>query len=138
MRYEDHLNFFEKEISELGKSPMNLSFPIIMEALGNDGFNETDEAIRHFINTFCWPNVSDRVRFELCLRLSCAKWYCKENGEMDTEDETGKEFLESLLIEYWRDVGRVDWIHSHFVESFYDETRKSWMSPEEFNEKYNS
>jgi hypothetical protein len=39
-------------------------------------------------------------------------------AERNADDEEGTDFLTSLLIEYWRDVGRADWIHSYLVEEW--------------------
>jgi hypothetical protein len=48
------------------------------------------------------------------MRLSCAKWWCKECEGLDAADEEGKEFLESVLIDYWRNEGRLDWLQENY------------------------
>lgn len=60
--------------------------------------------------------MTDQCRLEICARLSAAKFYCKGMAHEGTSSEEGRAFLESLLIEWWRDVGRVDWLHYYFVE----------------------
>jgi hypothetical protein len=115
MRYGDHIPFFEREIERLGTKPFDLAFGSFLEVLGlRGGSREADAACRVFAETLEWPPLSERVRLELCMRLACAKWWCAECKDGEPE-ETGKEFLESVLISYWRDVGRTDWLHENFV-----------------------
>jgi hypothetical protein len=118
MTWSAHVDFFQREIDRLSQQPFALDFQSFLEAMGLDGVSETDAAIRVFARTLDWPPVSDRVRFEICLRLSCARWYCADmvgHGAEDDEED-GTEFLESLLIEYWRDVGRTDWLYATFIQ----------------------
>jgi hypothetical protein len=118
MTYGDHIDFFDREIAALGQRPMALTLPQIIHALDTDGAAETDAACRAFAAALEWPPMADDVRLQVCLRLHCARWWCVDMAEEDADGETGKGFLESLLIEYWRDVGRVDWIHAHFVKEW--------------------
>jgi hypothetical protein len=129
MRYKDHLPFFDGEIATLGQRPFNLPFRTLFEVLRSNGSQEADEACRVFASTLTWPQVSDAVRFELCMRLSCARWWCTELTDDDTYGEPGREFLESLLIEYWRDVGRQDWLHENYCLTPEEKAQqKRWAS----------
>lgn len=126
--YGAHIPFFEREIAELGNKPLGLSFQSFLEVLAHPGTDEADAAVRVFASTLRWPPVSDPVRLELCMRLSCAKWWCKECEDHNPEGEEGKEFLESVLIEYWKDVGRLDWLHENYCltdQDKYEQLRKS-------------
>ena len=114
MLYGQHVAFFDKEIDRLGSAPFDLSFRSFLAALAHDGMEEADAACRVFAATLDWPPVSDRVRLELCMRLACARWWCTEVAEHDSEEELGSAFLESVLIEYWRDVGRLDWLYENY------------------------
>ncbi|GEM_PF-6510485 len=109
----DFVPFFEREIGLLGRPFWDLNFRAIFRVLRSEGTQEADEACRVFAITLEWPPVSEPVRLELCLRLCTARWWCTVVAD-DPLDEPKREFLESVLIEYWRDVGRRDWIHENF------------------------
>ena len=115
MTYAEHIAFFDRELEALGRKPFDLAFRSFVEALAHSGLEDADEACRFFASKLFWPPVSDRVRLELCMRLACAQWWCKANADAEPEEE-GKEFLESVLIEYWRDVGRRDWLLENFCD----------------------
>jgi hypothetical protein len=117
MTLGDHASFFEREIASLGKESLNLSFETIIKILRDQGSHEADAACRVFAKTLHWPPVPDEVRIELCMRLDCARWWCKLNEISDEpidDEEPGPEFLESLLIDYWLDVGRRDWLWENY------------------------
>lgn len=114
MLYGEHRRFFDREIERLGQPPFDLSIRSFLEVLGRAGSEEADAACRVFAATLEWPRVPEHVRMELCLRLACARWWCTEVEGLETEDEVGKAFLESILIGYWRDVGRVDWLWENY------------------------
>jgi hypothetical protein len=119
MSWGAKVDFFQQEIDTLSQKPLALDFQSVLEGLGLDGVTETDDAIRTYARTLEWPPVADRVRFELCLRLSCARWYCADMVRFDADtddDRSGSEFLESLLITYWRDVGRTDWLFAALIQ----------------------
>lgn len=121
MTYGDRLAFFDKEIAFLGRQTMALTLPQIIAAFDMRGSKEADAACKHFAEKLAWPeDMSGPVRLEACLRLHCARWWCLKMDEnhSEAEDENLKVFLEELLIEYWHDVGRVDWIHDHFVQEW--------------------
>lgn len=109
----DYVPFFEREIRNLAGPFLGLNFLSVFRILRSEGTHEADEACRVFAITLEWPRVADPVRLELCMRLCCARWWCTVVSD-DPLDEPKREFLESLLIEYWRDVGRRDWIHENF------------------------
>lgn len=115
MTYGDHLEFLEREIEQLGRAPFDLAFQSFLEEMGRDHSQEVEAAVRVYASTLHWPPLSERVRFAVCLRLSCAKWWCEDLRDVEVEG-TGSELIESLLIDYWRDVGRADWIYETFVQ----------------------
>lgn len=112
---------FQRELDRLATPRMNLSLAEVMRALGQDGSPEADAACRAYAATLEWPPVADSVRLELCLRLQCALWWLGKVRDGDPAGETGSELLESVLIEYWRDVGRVDWLYARFVKEWAEE-----------------
>lgn len=109
-----YLPEIEAELERLGGS-LDASIHHLLACLESDGSNEADFACQVFSNTGSWPLLEPRVRLEVCLRLACAAWYCRDNSEQEREDETRSEFLESLLVEYWNDVGKTDWLYESFV-----------------------
>ena len=115
-KHRDHIPFFWHELQCVSETPITLSFAEALEAILHDGLPETDAACRDFSQTLEWPTLSERVRFEVCLRLECAHWYCTELSELAAEDEewSGSNFLEELLIAYWREGGRRDWLAACF------------------------
>jgi len=117
--HRDHIQFFAREIQMLGSGPMNLSYMEALEALANDGLPETEAACRVFSETLKWPAMTNRIRFEVCLRLECARWYCTEFSDADEEDEewSGSEFLQDLLVEYWHEAGHWDWLRENYCLS---------------------
>ena len=121
MTYGDHLPLIDEELRRLGQPQMKLDLAMILGALSRQGAREADDACRVFAATLAWPPVADSVRFELCLRLQCARWYVDTIRDESPEGQTGSELLESVLIEYWRDVGRVDWIYDRFVKHWAEE-----------------
>jgi hypothetical protein len=123
MTYSDRLEFFDREIVALGRQTMELTLPQIIAAFDTSGSKEADAVCKYFADKITWPEgMSPSVRLEVCLRLHCARWWCLKMDEKESDSEAEgqnlKEFLEDLLIEYWHDVGRVDWIHDHFVKEW--------------------
>jgi hypothetical protein len=121
MTYGDHIPMFQRELERLGRPTMALTIDAVIGALARQGSAEADAACRVYAATLEWPPVADSVRLELCLRLTCALWWLDIARDENPEGETGSELLESVLIEYWRDVGRVDWIHDRFVQHWAEE-----------------
>ena len=111
----NYLPIIETEQAKLG-SKLDASIHDLLSCLHSDGSGEADFACRIFGTTGVWPLLEPRVRLEVCLRLACAAWYCKANSDQEREDETKEEFLDSLLIEYWNDVGKADWLYESFVQ----------------------
>ena len=121
--YAEHIPCFERELSTLGHA-FGLDFQQFLLALENRYTEAADEACRLFAKEYRWPPMSDQTRLEVCLRLSCASMYCQELGDKSIDlEESGQFFLESLLIEFWRDVGREDW---------FDKCLIHWSHPAEF------
>src|SRR3989338_9009876 len=98
MKYGDHIPFLQRELESLGRKPLSLSFQAFRQAMEGEDSDEADAACRSFVATLQWPPLSDAARFEVCLRLSCAQWWCKECEDEDPGDEHGREFLTGLLI----------------------------------------
>lgn len=112
--FADWIPFLNREMAALSQRAFLLPIDDVEEVLGVNGAPEADAAIRVYLDTTEWPPVSDRVRFELLLRLAVARRYCRNSAAARPEEEL-PEFLESVLIEYWRDVGRTDWLYHEFV-----------------------
>jgi len=110
----DFITVFETEIDRLG-GRIDASMRDLLDCLGRQGSKEADAACLFFAAKREWPPLPPKVKLEICLRLACAAWYCRVEFGQDREDETEREFLESLLIEYWLDVGRADWLYEAFV-----------------------
>jgi hypothetical protein len=119
--FADYIPVFQRELDRLSREPVTLKFPALLALLGHEGTEAADSACRAFAATQQWPPVSDLVRVELCLRLSCALWWLTELRAADLEEESLPTIAESVLIEYWRDVGRVDWLYARFVKDWADE-----------------
>jgi hypothetical protein len=123
--YLEHRGFFERELASLGAKPLHLDIRTFLSALGPVDYphmDEANDACRTFARTLVWPPLTDPLRLEVCLRLDCARWYCDQavrRGQQEEDEglseEDGREFLESLLIEYWLDVGRSDWLWENYV-----------------------
>lgn len=119
MTYADYVALFDREIDRLGGNPCLLGYREILQELSRRGLNpEVDDAIRVFAVTREWPAMTESERFAACLRLEQGKWYCAPHGTDEVpSDETQIEFLESLLIDYWLDVGRGNWMYERFVQA---------------------
>lgn len=109
----DHVAFFTSELDTLGNKPFRLRFAEFLEVLRYRKFHEADAACRVFAATLQWPAVQEKTRLELCMRLDCARWYCEEHPDMEL-DQRGQEFLEDLLVDYWIDEGKRNWIHDNY------------------------
>jgi len=108
------IGLFERQIEALGSAPLSLRFKEIFEVLVTHAAPETDKACRAFAKTLQWPaEMSDRVRFGICLRLECAREYCERMAKGEERDEPMRErqdkFINGLLIDYWYEAGREEW-----------------------------
>lgn len=116
MKYKNHLAFLDREIASLGTG-LHLDFESLQRVMGGPGTREADDACRVFAATLEWPLMSDAVRAEVCCRLACGRWWCADMGEVEIgPEEDGQWMLEQLLIDYWLDAGREEWIFHSFVE----------------------
>jgi len=111
-KLRDHLPFLRSEHRALALLPMTLAARDALAAVLTEGDPEADEACRCFSTTLGWPEMTDSVRLQVCLRLDCAGWYCTQFGEWDSDDAdwSGSSFLVDLLVEYWHEGGRSDWL----------------------------
>jgi len=116
--YGDHLRFVRHEVDRLGDRPLGLSFRSFLEGLARQS-DEGDDACRVFAVTLEWPPLSEHLRLEVLCRLSAAEEWLEHCSEHEVpEDESGLEFLESLLIEYWRDVAPWNWCEAKILPMF--------------------
>jgi hypothetical protein len=112
--YAEMAVYFEREIAQLGGAPFALSFRAIQQALLQRTL-EGDAACLAFFSTRQWPTLSEPVRMEICCRLACAAEWCRACGE-DIQEDDAPDFLHSLLIEYWQDVGQWNWFEGEWRE----------------------
>jgi hypothetical protein len=113
--YNDHIRFFEQELQRVGKPPFDLSAQSFLQVLEQEPTREADDACRVFAATLEWPPLREAVRLEVCLRLACARDWCEAvTGAPGDDEEDGRQFLEELLTEYWRDYQR-EWLGKRFV-----------------------
>ena len=117
MKYGSHIPFLERELHALSARPFDLSLQSFLEVFGGKEQEEGDAAVRVFARTLLWPPLSDRARLDLCCRLSCALAWCRECAEQDSIARDGTEWLESVCIDYWQDVGRQEWIAETFCDA---------------------
>lgn len=114
--YKDFLPFLNRELEHLESKKLNLSLGSIFDVLSNNGSDSADAAIREYGATLMWPEIPDQVRFEICLRLRVAIWWIESlHGDTSSDGESLQLFITDTMIDYWRDVGRTDWIYNHFV-----------------------
>jgi hypothetical protein len=119
--YQEMIPAFQRELERLAQPVVTVSPQALLALLGHEGSREADAAVRAFAAGQSWPPVSDLCRVELCLRLSCLLWWLTEQRAENPEGDSLLQTAEQVLIEYWRDVGRVDWIHARYVKPFADE-----------------
>lgn len=95
--------------------PLQISAESILEVMAAEGTAAADAAVRAYSATLHWPPVPDPVRFELCLRLRVAIWWVETLSDTDADGEQLPDFLTQILIDYWRDVGRTDWLLNELI-----------------------
>lgn len=119
MNHADFLGIFQRELDRLGGNLEGISIRDLLLALEKDGSRRVDLACKIFAATRSWPPLSGAERIQVVLRLSCAAWYCDDmlakDGD-DNFDDTLLSFAESVLIDYWRDNGRRDWLREAFAD----------------------
>lgn len=118
MTYGEHIAFLDKQIEELGSKKMSLTLPEVLDILDRDGTREGDLACQQFSKSLEWPDMSDELRMEIALRLHSARYWCLEMAKENSAEEIGSELLDNLLVGYWNDVGRINWIYAYFIMSF--------------------
>jgi hypothetical protein len=108
----EHVDFFDREIQALGFRSMRVNIYDVLRVLGGSSpvRHQADKACEHYGQTLEWPWMTDEVRLEACCRMACARWYCASLPDAECDDEDGAEFLSSLLVGYWNDVGRQAWL----------------------------
>ena len=93
---------------------MCVTYEQALAAISDHGDIQADDACRVFSKTLDWPEMEDCVRLEVCLRLECAAWSCSQFADFDAEpaEWSGSNLLTDLLIEYWHEGGRRDWLQA--------------------------
>lgn len=109
MLYGDFISIFSDLIALHGKS-MAVDFRDLLKCLRGEDTAAADAACRRVSRGQALPPLSPRVKAEVLCRLACGEWYCTDNFHLETAGETQQEFLDSLLIDYWRDGGRSSWL----------------------------
>lgn len=110
MLYADFIPGLRAQIARVSASGRGVAFPDLLAALKGQSTPSADEACRLIALGQDPPTLRRRPRAEVLCRLACAEWYCLESFYQDIEDATPREFLESLLIEFWHSSGRVEWL----------------------------
>ena len=108
--YDEWHAFFLGEVEKIGGGPWRMSFLEIRETLVRKS-NTLDPKIRVFAATRSWPPRTEPERLEACARLACAIEWCETLMTLtDASEPLTPKALESVLIEYWLDVGRETWL----------------------------
>lgn len=81
-------------------------FQDLLGVFSGESVAEADEACRRIASGQELPPLSPMAKLEVMLRLACAIQQCTRcpDYEMD-DDQTAEIALDSLLIDFWRDVG---------------------------------
>ena len=130
MTWSEYIPAFEAALRELSREPVRLRFQQLMPMLRHEGTAEADAALRAFAQGLPWPLLPDLVRVELCLRLSFGLWHLRGLAAEPHEGASLSATIESVLIDYWRDTGRVDWLYEVLVKDWASE-HMPWMVDEE-------
>jgi hypothetical protein len=113
--YQECLPFLKSELERLERAEFYLSAESILEVMAAEGSPVADAAVREYAATLLWPQLEDRVRFELCLRLRVSIWWIESLSDTTTDQESLPVFLTDTMIDYWRDEGRTRWVWNHLV-----------------------
>jgi hypothetical protein len=113
--YRECLPFLRSELVKLEQPELHLSAEIILEVMAAEGSPEADAAVLQYADTLLWPPLADRVRFELCLRLRCAIWQIESLNDSTCDQDTLQAVLTGNMIDYWRDVGRTDYLSNELI-----------------------
>jgi|SRR6267142_4490165 len=111
--FGDFLPLLKRDLAQLEKKQFHLSTEHILDVLSDVGEKIADDAVRHYSATLLWPPVTDKIQFELCLRMRVAIWWIEDFLDEERE-ELYSTFVIDTMIDYWKDVGRRDWIWHHF------------------------
>jgi len=117
--YRDFLPFLHREIALLEQPPFELTFHQIHRVLAGEFAAQTDAVLDEYIPELAWPQLEDPIRFELCLRLSCAVYWINELQPDFQTDENLQDLLYSLVKDYWPDGGRNRWLWDHYFHADY-------------------
>ncbi|TVP80441.1 MAG: hypothetical protein EA353_03730 [Puniceicoccaceae bacterium] len=102
----------------LGGHELRMTWVHAYARVAEGGRPSTDRVVRSYIARREWPALEDSDRWELLLRLQCARWYCAELHEKFPDDlladhySDRAELLAGVLIDYWLDVGRCEWLQA--------------------------
>ena len=113
--YKECLPFLKSELTRLEQPELHLSAESILEVMASEGSVEADAAAREYAATLLWPQLEDRVRFELCLRLRVAIWWIESLNDTSADQESLPDFLKDTMIGYWRDAGRTDYLLNELI-----------------------
>ena len=116
--YEDMVSRLDLALDDLDAGMLRLKVTEILEVLSGDAPDgEAVEACRQLARTGRVPyGLPDRIKLQVSLRVRCARWYCGDMSDRPYDDgRTAAECLESLMTEYWADIGRFDWIQEDLL-----------------------
>jgi len=77
--------------------------------------SEAAQACEQFALSREWPAMRDIVRWDVICRIRCAIAYCEDKPGVLCSDEMFQEFLVSLLVDYWDDVGWINWVSEEIL-----------------------
>jgi hypothetical protein len=122
--FDDLVPLLDRLLAELESVPLRLTPREILEALSGDASSdEIDAACRLLAKTGTVPDgLPDSIKWQLACRVRCCRWYCHDQTGMSAMGESAGHLLLSLLIEYWDDVGRFDWIQEDLLAGDYQQS----------------
>jgi hypothetical protein len=112
MKIRDMISFYDAQIREVGKRKFTAEKMLDALATPINCGKQADDACSYFARNKEWEELDDDTACEVCLRLACARWYCDTPHFAGVDDETNDIYdqIEDMLIAYWNDTGKEDWI----------------------------